>query len=75
MQHVNVYGPAASGKTRNSHAIARKYECQYIIDEGHFPPGATLTPAPNYRRRALILTREPIIGRGLRVIKIEEALK
>ena len=72
MIHVNVYGPAASGKTRYADKIAKKYGCTNIIDEGKLPPGAISLPR---KGRSLILTQRKIVADGIATVHISEALK
>ena len=72
MKHINIYGPAASGKTRNADALAKKYGCVRIVDEGKLPPNERLTAG---RQRTLLLSRKPIRAQNITNISIEEALK
>ena len=74
MSHVNVYGPQASGKTRNAEKLRQKYDCVGVVDEGALTPAA-LSEALRIqgRRRLLYLTQEPIPG--MTNIPIERALK
>jgi hypothetical protein len=71
-QHINAYGPMASGKTRNAEALREHYGCKTIVDEGKVPPGEVLAargPGPH-----LFLTIQPIQSPGFRTVYIEVAL-
>ena len=75
MKHINVYGPAASGKTRNAEALKRKYGCVQVVDEGKYPANASLVGLARAagNGRVLVLSQEPV--RGMEQIHITEALR
>ena len=73
MKHINVYGPAASGKTRNAPELKRKYGCVAVVDEGMHPANASLLGlASRHNGRVLILSQQPV--RGTHQVSITEAL-
>jgi len=71
--HVNVYGPAACGKTRNAERLRKKFGCAQIIDEGKLPPGRI--DIPRKGGKALILTQQPIRANGVSTIPFAEAIR
>ena len=71
-QHVNVYGPQASGKTRNGEALREHYGCTTIVDEGKVAPGEVL--AARGRGPHLFLTINPIRSPGFHNVHIDVAL-
>ena len=71
MNHVNVYGPQASGKTRNAEKLRKKYNCVWVVDEDLLTPTG-LDETFRIQGRLLYLTIEPIPG--MTSIPIEEAL-
>lgn len=73
MKHINVYGPRASGKTRNAQALAAHYQCTRVIDASHLGPGELSREIFRCGGvRSLILTLDPIPG--MQSIRISDAL-
>lgn len=69
---VNVYGPKASGKTRNKDRLQAHYRCKSVIDGGNHPFGE-----PFHFKGAgphLLLTETPVRAHGVRNIPISVAL-
>lgn len=73
-QHVNVYGPMASGKTRNAEALRKHFKCDHVVDEGV----RMLDPGPTIQRsnkgRFLVLTQEPVQHPRFKNVRIDVAL-
>ena len=74
MKHINVYGPQASGKTRNAKKLQVKYQCGHVVDEGREWPNEDLLAVANaIGERTLILSIEKV--RGTTQIPIDVALR
>lgn len=71
MRTVIVYGPQASGKTRNADALCKMYGCKGINDEGK---------VPHFRFRLkegflnLVVSEPYIVPVGSIVVSIYDAL-
>ncbi len=55
--HFNIYGPAASGKTRYAERFCSFYKCSEIIDEGQFPGPLKMVYKPH---SCLLLSQQPV---------------
>lgn len=64
-----IYGPPASGKTRNKDALARYFRYETVVDE--WEPGQPITPNALHLAIELPYHLPPRI----RVVEIEKALK
>jgi hypothetical protein len=71
-QHVNIFGPQASGKTRFAEEFRKHYGCKTVIDQGKM----LVDEIMELRGRGphLILTQEPIRTHGIRNVPIRTAL-
>lgn len=72
-QHINVYGPMASGKTRNAEALRQHFKCEEIIDEGKLSNGEHIVVRDN-KKRTLVLTIDPIKHPRFKNVRIDVAL-
>jgi hypothetical protein len=78
-KHLNIYGPQASGKTRNADAFAKLFGCRKIVeaDDFHRDQGR-LSAALDGSAKTLFLSIEPVCAPGdhrVRAMKIGHALK
>lgn len=72
MRTVIVYGPPASGKTRNAEALLKMYGCKGINDEGKIPLGK-FHLKEGYLN--LVTERPDLVPIGSEVYLIHHALK
>lgn len=71
MDHINVHGPRASGKTRSAQALARHFGCRDILDvAGRVDETVRLSKGDP---RTLVLTHDPVRLPGVRNVHIDEA--
>jgi hypothetical protein len=72
-KHINIHGPAASGKTRYAELFRKHYGCTTVIDEGKLHSAREMIdlrgPGPH-----LVLTQEPIRAPQFRNVPIRTAL-
>lgn len=70
MSIIYVYGPAASGKTRNAPWIAAHYNCLRILDEWHVGDTRKIQDGD------LVLGQDPSLApKGSTIIHITQAIK
>lgn len=72
MKHVNVYGPKASGKTRNAEMLRKKYGCDAVIESDDT---RDKTVSAGDGKRYLLLSIWPVTHPDATNIPIKEALR
>lgn len=78
-KHLNIYGPKASGKTRNAQAFAKLFGCRRIVEfEPHLISSASLAEYLDDSAKTLFLSIDPVCRPGdhrVKTMHIKDALK
>lgn len=77
-KHLNIYGPKASGKTRNAQAFAKLFGCKNVV-EADFPTDlGKLNAVLDDSAKTLILSIDPVFhpsDHRIKAMPIKDALK